>query len=144
MQYWCKHRQMITWNRIESLKKHRHTCPSAYDKGGTEVGKRVFSEQDWLNWMSIWNLFYTNINPRRNAQLYARENTKISIRHSWRMFLWSWSRQKFFFKGYKKHYMYREKLASYVSIRLRNEFIKGHHWIKKKKIKDQGLNMESK
>ena len=37
---------MITWNRIESLKKDRHTCPSAYDEGVSEVRKRVFSEKD--------------------------------------------------------------------------------------------------
>ena len=40
--------------------------------------------------------------------------------------------------------MYRKKLASYIYIRLRNEFIKGHHLIKKMKIKDQVLNMENK
>ena len=33
-------------------------------------------------------------------------------------------------------------LVSYIYIR--NEFIKGHHLIKKMKIKDQGLNMENK
>ena len=40
--------------------------------------------------------------------------------------------------------MYRKKLVSYVYIRLRNKFIKGHHLIKNMKIKDQGLNMENK
>ena len=66
---------MITWNRIESLKKDRHTCPSAYDKGGTEVGKRIFSEKDWVIGCpyETWPSSYTDINPRRNAQLYARE-----------------------------------------------------------------------
>ena len=34
-------------------------------------------------------------------------------------------------------------LVSYIYIRVRNEFIKGHHLIKKIKIKDQGLNMEN-
>ena len=33
-------------------------------------------------------------------------------------------------------------LVSYIYIR--NELIKGHHFIKKMKIKDQGLNMENK
>ena len=46
MHYWCKDRQMITWNRIESLKKDRHTCPSAYDEGSTEVGKKIFSGKE--------------------------------------------------------------------------------------------------
>ena len=40
--------------------------------------------------------------------------------------------------------MYRKMLVSYIYIRLRDEFIKGHPLIKKKKINDQGLNMESK
>ena len=40
--------------------------------------------------------------------------------------------------------MYRKMLVSYIYIRLRDEFIKGHHLIKKMKIKDQGLNMENK
>ena len=38
--------------------------------------------------------------------------------------------------------MYRKMLVSYIYIR--NELIKGHHLIKKMKIKDQGLNMENK
>ena len=37
---------MIQWNKIESLKKHSDICFSSYDKGGTAVGKRVFSEKD--------------------------------------------------------------------------------------------------
>ena len=81
--------------------------------------------------------------PEGMHNYMQEKNNTISIRYSWRMFLWSWSRQKFFVKSYKKHQMYREKLASYVSIRLRNEFSKGHHLIKKKKINDQGLKMES-
>ena len=89
--------------------------------------------------------YLTPISIPEEMNNYTQEkNIKISIRHSRRIFLWSRTRQKFFFKGYKKHEMYRKKLASYVSIIFRNEFIKGHHLIKKKKIKDQGLNMESK
>ena len=45
MQCWCKDRQMIQQNKKESLKKDSAIC-SSYDKGGTAVGEKVFSEKD--------------------------------------------------------------------------------------------------
>ena len=48
--------------------------------------------------------YHTPISTPEGMHNYMQEkNNTISIRHSWRMFLWSWSREKFFVKGYKKH-----------------------------------------
>ena len=51
MEYWCKDREMIQWNRIESLKKDSDIC-SSYDKGGTAVGKSLFRKRFWVSLMS--------------------------------------------------------------------------------------------
>ena len=44
MQYWCEDREMIQWNRRESLKKDSDIC-SSYDKGSTAVGKSLFKKK---------------------------------------------------------------------------------------------------
>ena len=44
MEYWCKDRQTITWNRIESLKKDRHICPPM-TKAALKWGKESFQKK---------------------------------------------------------------------------------------------------
>ena len=66
------------------------------------------------------------------------------------MFLQSSNRQNSFLKDIrsiklkKKALNVQKKVSKFIYIILQNEFIKGHHLIKKMKIKDQVLNMENK
>ena len=104
MWYRCKDRQMIQWNRIQSLKEVlRHMCPFTYHKADTAVGnslfrKKILSQLDAH--MKTWHLTlsYTDIILEVMYNYMQKKNNYTSVRYSQRTFLWFWSRQSSFQK----------------------------------------------
>ena len=89
---------MIQWNRIESLKKDSDICFSSYEKGGTAVGKRVFSEKDSesVGCHMKLDLILHRYQLQKGCAILCKIKIIKLLRYSLRMLLWSWGRQSSF------------------------------------------------